>query len=157
VLPDLLESWRAIYANHAALRTAVEFAHVGGLLAGGGCAVASDWTILAALRNPGARRAQMPLIEYAHRVVIAGLTAIVLSGVLLFAADVDTYLYSRVYWLKMTLVLLLIVNGAWLWRGERAARDGDPRAWARLRAAATASLTLWFLTTLAGAALPNIG
>ena len=31
-----LDSWNALYANHAALRTAIEFAHIGGLVAGGG-------------------------------------------------------------------------------------------------------------------------
>jgi hypothetical protein len=42
MLTDLIESWNALYANHAALRTAIEFAHIGGLVAGGGCAIAAD-------------------------------------------------------------------------------------------------------------------
>jgi hypothetical protein len=51
----------------------------------------------------------------------------------------------------------LLVNGALLLRGERQAARGDANAWPRLHDTAVASLMLWFLTTLAGAALPNIG
>jgi len=53
--------------------------------------------------------------------------------------------------------VLLLANGALLLAGERQAKRGEPRARARLQYAATVSLLLWFLTTLAGAALPNIG
>jgi hypothetical protein len=42
-------------------------------------------------------------------------------------------------------------------RGERRVTCDDAGAWARLRRTAAMSLCLWFLTTLAGAALPNIG
>ncbi len=76
---------------------------------------------------------------------------------LLFAADVETFLYSRIFWLKMGLMVLLLLNGAMLLAGERQVIRGEARAWARLHLAAVASLVLWFLTTLAGAALPNIG
>ncbi len=87
----------------------------------------------------------------------AGLVAIFISGLLLLAADVDTYWHSRVYWLKMALVALLLANGAFLMIAERQLQLGHPKAWARLRNAAHASLSLWFRTTLDGAALPNIG
>jgi hypothetical protein len=39
VLSHLLEAWTSLYANHPALRTGIEFVHVGGLVAGGGCAM----------------------------------------------------------------------------------------------------------------------
>jgi len=80
-----------------------------------------------------------------------------MSGVLLFGADVETFLYSRIFWLKMGLMVLLLINGLLLLRGERQAQRGEPDAWARLHYTAVASLVLWFLTTLAGVALPNIG
>ena len=66
-------------------------------------------------------------------------------------------LVLTVFWLKMGLMVLLLLNGALLLRGERQVTAGRARAWARLHYAAVASLVLWFLTTLAGAALPNIG
>ena len=76
---------------------------------------------------------------------------------LLFAADVETFLYSRMFWLKMALLGLLLCNGALLLRGERRVQRDEPRAWTRLHYTAATSLVLWFLTTLIGAALPNIG
>jgi uncharacterized membrane protein len=158
VLSHLLESWGSLYANHAALRTGIEFMHIGGLVAGGGCAITADLaTITAARDRSGTRTTQLLLLKRTHRIVVLGLMALGISGVLLFAADVQTYLYSRIFWLKMGLIVLLLINGALLLLGERQVKRGEPRAWARLHYTATASLVLWFLTTLAGAALPNIG
>jgi hypothetical protein len=57
----------------------------------------------------------------------------------------------------MGLMLLLMANGVVLVRAERRVEHGDQLAWAQLKYTATASLVLWFLTTLAGSALPNIG
>ena len=76
---------------------------------------------------------------------------------MLFASDFETFLYSRFFWIKMGLVALLILNGLVLWNAERRALAGDHRAWGMLRVTAIASITLWFLTTLGGVALPNIG
>jgi hypothetical protein len=158
VLTHQLEWWNALYSNHAALRTAVEFAHIGGLVAGGGCAIAADLAIVTAIRDGSALQAtELHLLNRTHRLVILGLVALSISGVLLFAADVETYLYSRIFWLKMGLMALLLVNGALLLSGERRVSRGEPRAWSRLHYTAIASLLLWTLTTLAGAALPNIG
>lgn len=149
MLGGILDSWSALYSNHASLRTAIEFAHVGGLLAGGGSAFAADLALMRG-RDP-------QFLKQTHTLVVGGLFALFISGILLFAADVDTYLYSRVYWIKIGLVVILTVNGAVLWRAERRAAAGDTGAWAALRYTAIISLILWFATTLAGAALPNIG
>ena len=154
----MLELWTSVYANHGALRTAVGFVHLGGLLLGGGCAVAADLATIAAGRTPSvASQVALQGLERTHRLVAVGLTVVLVSGLLLFAADIDTYWHSRVYWLKMGLVMLLVANGALLVTAERQFQLGHPRGWDRLRNAARASLALWFFTTLAGAALPNIG
>jgi uncharacterized membrane protein len=158
VLSHLLESWSSLYANHAALRTAIEFTHIGGLVAGGGCAIAADLaTITVAREGSATLTTQLQLLKRTHGLVVLGLVALVISGLLLFAADVETFLYSRIFWLKMGLMVLLLVNGALMLRGEHQVKRGEPRAWARLHHTAAASLVFWFLTTLAGAALPNIG
>ena len=158
MLTQLLESWESVYSNHAALRTGVEFAHIAGLLAGGGCAITADLATITAARDTTATRlTQLHLLRRTHGLVVAGLASLSISGVLLFAADVDTFLYSRAFWLKMGLLVLLLLNGALLLKGERQARHGDAHAWRRLHYTAVASLTLWFLTTLVGAALPNLG
>jgi len=67
-------------------------------------------------------------------------------------------LYSRFFWLKMVLVGLLSLNGVVLIAAERRARRGPADSgWRTLRTTAYSSLVLWFLTTLVGTALPNIG
>jgi len=155
---DLCTAWGSIYANHAALRTIVAFVHVGALIAGGGAAVASDRAILAAARlGVAERRSHLAALRNTHVYVVAGLGFVVASGLLLFASDVDTFLYSRFFWAKMSLVALLLVNGAILVAAERRAERGDEAAWSTLRLTAFASIALWFLTTLGGVALPNIG
>lgn len=155
---QLVESWGSLYANHAALRTTIEFVHIGGLVAGGGCAMTADLATITATREGGAARTTLlNLLRRTHRFIVLGLVALFVSGALLFAADVETFWYSRVFWLKMALIVVLLVNGVLLLRVERQAQQGDARSWARLHYTAAASLVLWFLTTLAGAALPNIG
>jgi len=158
VLTQAIESWSSLYANHAALRTGVEFLHIGGLVAGGGCAITADLATIAAARAQSATlAAQLQLLKRTHLIVILGLTALFVSGLLLFAADVDTFLSSRIFWAKMALMVLLLINGVLLVLGERKASHAEAHAWARLHFIATTSLVLWFLTTLAGAALPNLG
>ena len=158
MIKELLDSWSSIYSNHAALRTGIEFMHIGGLVAGGGCAITADLATIAAARTRSATLvAQLQLLKRTHVIVILGLAALVVSGVLLFAADVDTFLSSRIFWLKMGLMVVLLANGVLLVRSERDATRAEAHAWTRLHFIATVSLVLWFLTTLAGAALPNIG
>jgi hypothetical protein len=153
-----VDTWNSFYANHAVLRTGIEFVHIGGLLAGGGCAVTADLATLTAARDSAAARGtELHVLKRTHRLVVAGLVALFLSGALLFMADIGTYLYSRVFWLKMILVMLLLANGLLLLAWERQIMRGDARAWTRLHYTAVTSLVLWFLTTLLGAALPNIG
>jgi uncharacterized protein DUF6644 len=157
-MTDLLQTWSSVYANHAAIRTLVAFVHVGALIAGGGLAVATDRTMLTAvLDDDWSRRALIETLQGTHRLVIGSLALITASGLLLFASDYETFLYSRFFWIKMGLVALLMVNGLVLWGAERRALVGDHGAWRTLRVTAIASITLWFLTTLGGVALPNIG
>jgi hypothetical protein len=158
MLGQLLDWWMSLYANHAALRTGIEFVHIGGLLGGGGCAIAADRAILSARHDESTMRSlRLRSAREAHRLVLVGLAAVVVSGLLLFASDVDTFLYSRLFWAKMGLLVLLLANGGLMLSAERDVERAGPRAWGRLVFSAMASLVLWFLTTLAGAALPNIG
>jgi hypothetical protein len=157
-LVNALETWASFYANHPAIRTVVEFLHVGGLLGSGGCAIAADRTALLSIRQPmDTRIEQLQMLRGTHRIVLVGLVLVIVSGLLLFAADTDSFLHSRIFWTKMVLFGLLLVNGSLLVRAERLAESGQPRGWDRLIVTSIASIALWFLTTLAGAALPNIG
>jgi hypothetical protein len=156
-LAHLTESWASWYSNSAPLRTAIEFAHVGGLVAGGGTAIAADrLTIQAARHDAVARQRQIHHIENVHFVVLGGLTFVVLSGLLLFLADVETYVHSKVFWLKMACVVVLIVNGVRLVIEGRRAEVGSAEGWLGLKRAAIVSLVFWSVTTLLGVALPNV-
>lgn len=151
------EPWARMYSDSAVLRTAIGFAHVAGLVAGGGSAIAADRsTLIAWRRDASSRAAQVAALHGTHRVVLGGLALVVVSGVLLLGADLDTYLHSRIFWLKMALVVLLFGNGSLLVRAGRDVRRGNPAAWRRLRYGAMASVCLWLLTTLLGTALPNV-
>jgi hypothetical protein len=157
-LTSVVSQWASMYSNHAALRTVVMFAHVGALVGAGGCAIAADRAMLLSLnKDESERRAKVAAIAGTHRIVIIGLSLIVVSGLLLFTADLETFLSSRVFWIKMSLVTLLLVNGAVLTSAERRASRGAGDAWGRLRVTAIASLALWFLITFAGVALTNVG
>ena len=150
------EAWNSVYSNHALLRTAVNFIHVGGLLLGGGCAITADLATIEAVREgPIVRSSQLHVLKRTHTLVVTGIAALAVSGLLLFAADADTFLHSRIFWLKMGLMAMLLLNGVLMLIGERRVSRGDTRAWRRLHGVAVSSLLLWFLTTLAGAALTN--
>jgi uncharacterized membrane protein len=154
----LVDVWNAMYSSHPVLRTGVEFVHIGGLLAGGGCAVTADLATISAARDSSAARStELRVLKRTHGLVVAGLAALFASGALLFFADVDTYLHSRLFWIKMGLLAVLLGNGVVVLLGERRVTRGDAQAWRALHRAAVTSLLLWFATTLLGAALPNIG
>ena len=151
------ETWASVYAASPSLRTVVSFAHVAGLVGGGGCAIAADRAALTAFRS-GATDQEHYLrwLPRTHRAVLTGLAAVVISGVFLALADLDAYWASSAFWIKMAFVLALLVNGAGLARAGRRVADGHLASWRALRLASMLSLALWFLTTLIGAALPNV-
>jgi hypothetical protein len=150
-------SWAALYGDSAVLRTIVAFVHVAGLVGGGGAAISADRATLKATRGRvPVTREQIDAIHNTHRVVIIGLAAVIVSGVLLFAADVATYAPSKLFWLKMVMVTALMINGAFLVRVGHGVQMPDERTRRTMRWTAGLSLALWFLTTLAGAGLPNI-
>jgi hypothetical protein len=156
-MTQLLTAWAAIFANHPVLRTVVDFVHIGGLVAAAGCALTADLaTISAARRTPDSREAQLRVLKRTHPIIVGGLAALTASGVLLLGADITTFLHSTLFWIKMGLVGLLIFNGLLMLAAERRARLGIAGSWRRLHALAVGSLALWTLTTLAGAALPNL-
>jgi hypothetical protein len=130
---------------------------VGALVTAGGCAITADRAVLSAAHANVERRAShIAALASTHRVVIAGLGFMAASGFLLFAADADTFLRSPFFWIKVSLIALLLTNGLALVRAERRALlDTGDAAWARLRMSARLSLALWLLTTLAGVTLTN--
>jgi uncharacterized membrane protein len=157
-ISSVLDNWTSYYANHAAVRTLIGFLHIGGLVIGGGFAISADrMTLRAAKREVSQRSVQLTELRGTHRIVLLSLVAVTLSGVLLFAADTETFLHSVFFWVKMGLIAGLLVNGWVLTYAERQAESDTVRGWRNLTITSTVSVALWMLTTLAGAALPNVG
>jgi hypothetical protein len=154
---ELADTWASIYSNSAALRSAISFAHIAGLVGGGGCALAADRATLRAFRHaPEAVAREVHHLHGVHGIVLTGLGVVIISGVLLMLADLDSYLVSPTFWIKMGLVVALVVNGSVLVRSALRTESGDSRARDALRWASIASIVLWFATTLVGAVLPNV-
>lgn len=143
-LVALAHPWATLYGDSSPVSVTVTYLHFGGLLLAGGSAVAVDRDTLRADRtDPAARARGLDAIRDVHRWVLAGLALTFVSGVLLFGSDVETYWGAVVFWVKMALVALLLVNGAWLRSTERGATPEDGARWGRLRLAAGISLALW--------------
>ena len=132
------------------------FFHLAPLIAGGGVAFAADLGTLRAFRQGAAERTrQVTELAGTHRLVLFGLTLSFVSGILLFLSDVETFMGSIYFWIKLACVGLLLVNGFVLTRVEAAlARTpADDRLWGRLRTLAILSATMWIVTTLVGVVL----
>jgi hypothetical protein len=85
-----------------------------------------------------------------------GLALALGSGFLLFAADLEHYSASLVFWLKMGLLAALLANGFVLKRTEEAlnaGRQDSPALWGRLWKISASSLALWLAVILAGTLL----
>jgi len=145
-------SWAHLYNNSKAVSTAVTFVHFAGMLVGGGFAVVADRDAFrhspAILAAPGERE-NLALV---HRWVVGGLALVFVSGLLMMLADLNTYLTSTAFWVKMALVVLLLANGYGRIRAEAAlGRAAAAATW--LRRTSAASLALWLAVLLASTIL----
>lgn len=150
--------WADFYNGSTMAQSLVNFGHFGGMMTAGGLALAADRATLRATVEGRAR--QLQELATLHPLVVAALGFTALSGVLMLAADLEALASMPVFWLKMGLVALLLLNGYGMTRTERTLQLGDPaeaRGWRRLRHAAVASLALWFAVVLVGSILPNLG
>jgi uncharacterized membrane protein len=157
-LARLVEPWNSLNADSKAVATTVMFFHLVPLLLAGGAALTADRaTIRASRASVEDRTRQLGELARTHAIVLVGLALSFISGVLLFLSDVDEFLGSPWFWVKLGFVGLLLANGFVMTRTERAlANEGDQGAlWDRLRIIAVFSLTLWIATTLVGVALTN--
>ena len=157
-LARLVEPWNSLYSDSKAVATTVMFFHLVPLLIAGGAALTADRATLRAARlSVDDRTRQLGELARTHAIVLIGLALSFVSGVLLFLSDVDEFLGSPWFWVKLGFVGLLLANGFVMTRTERAlANEGDQGAlWDRLRTIAVFSLTLWIATTLVGVALTN--
>lgn len=157
-LVRFVEPWSQLYSDSALLSTIIVFGHVAALVFAGGLAVTMDRATLRAARGSSeVRWRQLEDLRAAHRLVITGIALSLVTGVLLFTSDLETYYGSWVFWTKLALIATLLTNGYLMTRAE--ARIGstpnaaDDAGWKTLRTTATVSMLLWFAIAFAGVAL----
>jgi hypothetical protein len=159
----LCAPWNHLFGHSKLISGGVTGFHIIALFLGGGLAVAADrMTLRVRAGDVEGRRAQLREVSVVHPLVLAALVVLFVSGVLLAAADVETFLPSPIFWIKLTLVALLVVNGALLTRVEhRLTAVGDEfpavadQVWARVRLFSIFSVFLWIATAVVGIVLSN--
>jgi hypothetical protein len=152
LLTDTVAWWASAYGDHRILSVSIRFLHIVGLVLGGGTAMITDRAILRGARGGADDRVSaMASLHRSHRTVVPALVLVVATGVMLSAADLSTFFASPIYWVKLALVALLLVNGAGLVAAERLAARRD--AWRRLAFGSAASLTLWIVLLFVGTLL----
>lgn len=166
-LVTALEPWKAAYSDSKVIPAVVTSVHLMALLFGGGLAVAADRATLRVGKSGATDHAtQLAELRAVHKPVLIALVALFASGILLTAADLETFIASPVFWAKLALVTLLLANGLVLERTESrlrglSAREVVPTTrirslWRRLRRSAVLSLVLWTSTLVVGTLLVNI-
>ena len=155
-LTNLAAPWAKIYSHSKVVSAGVTFLHIAPLIFGAGAAFFFDRvTLHVTALGADERNRHLKDLSRIHRVVILGLALSVISGVLMFLSDVETFLPSIFYWIKLALVALLLINGFIMTQTEKslAAKPDDAVLWGRMRLIAIFSAVLWMATTLAGVVL----
>ena len=154
----LVDPWAKLYSGSKLVSALVLFFHLVPLVIAAGTAFVSDRaTIRASHSGLNDRARQLKEQLKTHRIVLIGLTMSFVSGVLLFLADIDTFLGSKWFYVKLGFVGLLLINGFIITRTERVlVRWGDKDTlWNRMRLLAYLSEGLWLSTILAGVLLAS--
>lgn len=166
-LVHLFAPWHLFYGDSKLAPIVTESSHVLAMLLGGGFAVAADRATLRVARKRIERRqAQLTELHEVHRPVLIALAALLVTGIALAGADVEAFVASPAFWVKLGLVVLLVANGALFVRTESRlhavhmrADSTDPlteRLWRQMRFNSQCSLFLWSATLVAGIVLTNV-
>lgn len=151
VAQSAVNSWADLYGNQQIVSVTVRYLHLAGLVVGGGTALVADRQVFQAARSgPSVRSAAVSAVHGAHRVVVPALAVIVATGLAMTLSDTETFLVSPLYWTKMALVGLLLLNGLGLVAAERAVTRQRSRGWLWLSITSAVSLLLWLGTVFAG-------
>ena len=156
------DRWLGRASTRTALprRSTVQFLHIGGLMAAGGMALASDRADAPdTVRRPlGPHSGPWRRSERIHAWVLTALAVVAVSGVAFFLADRKTYWGSVPFWLKMGRCGRCsspTAPGCSGWSAPASRNRTMTRLAPPARISARASVALWFLTTLLGTVLSN--
>lgn len=151
LVKSAVDSWAAYYGNHRMVSVTVRALHLCGLALGGGTALVVDRRVLSVLRKGAAARDGVAAeLGRSHRVVVPALALVVTTGLLMTASDTSTFLSSPLYWTKLSLVGLLLLNGTGLLAAERAVNRGRPSGWSWLALVSGLSFALWLVIVYFG-------
>ena len=160
-LSQWLAPWQSLYDHSKLVSGSITATHLLALLYSGGLAIAADRsTLRASGKSAPVREFLIDELGAIHRPVLIALTVVFLTGLLLTAADFKTFVQTPVFWVKMGLIVLLVLNGLVLTRTETAIRRtarpaADERLWSRLRINSRLSIALWTLTLVVGVFLTD--
>jgi hypothetical protein len=146
----LTAPWHHLFDRSRPVEMATVGTHVLSMLVAGGLAIAHD---RGSLRASGftdvIRSHHLDELRAVHRPVVVALAICMASGVALFASDVGTYALSLTFWIKLSLIALLLVNALMMQTSERTlsvvttAGGAATAAWSRIRVSSIASVALW--------------
>ena len=154
----IVERWAHLYADSKALSAGIMFVHLAGVLGAGGLAIAADRSSLLLPREGGEGLVgEIARLKSVHAWVTAGLAVTVATGVLQVFSDLHTFLTAWLFWLKMLLIAVLLLNGWVRLKAERAIEAGAVAPYlGRFRLTSAVSLVLWFAVLLTGAFLTTV-
>ncbi len=89
----------------------LKIAHIFGAILGAGGAFASDTIFLNSIKDGMIEKTEMRFIRLMSKLVWAGLALLILSGICLFMLSPEEYLHSSKFLAKMTIVLVVFLNG----------------------------------------------
>jgi hypothetical protein len=147
-LIGLTAPWRILFNHSAPVEMSVVGTHVLSMLVAGGLAISHDRGTLRAGRwTPSIRAHHFAELHAVHRTVVVALGICMLSGLALFATDVKAYVVSVPFWIKMSLIALLLANALIMTAAEGALQVDSAgavsMAWTRIRASSMVSAFLW--------------
>ncbi len=159
LLAGVIYAWSGYYGNHPFVSVFVRFAHLSAIALGGGSALLTDlWVLKAKNAQLTEKESVFQSLRRIHGYVIPWIAVLVVTGILMTLADFDTFWNSRIYWIKMALVAMLIMNGVTLLLAEhRTRRIGLAAGWRRLVRVSMISFILWITTLFAGTYLTVAG
>jgi len=85
--------------------------HIFGIAAGAGGAFVSDAMFFLSVQDRIFTKVELTFMRLGSRMVWAGLTVLILSGIGLFSLAPEAYLSSSKFLAKITIVVIIIVNG----------------------------------------------
>ena len=132
--------------SSAWLFPAIECVHLIGLVLLGGAVLLVDLRLL----GLGLRDQPLPAVHAAgHRLLLGGITLMVLTGVPLFFSEAIKCYYSQAFWVKITTLVPAVLFALTIRRRVASAPEGH-RSRAALALTGVASLALWFTVAAAG-------